>query len=57
MVFGFKKTNEESKRSETVEYVYDRVMEAAKLKNDIEMIARLNEIPNKDLVAYDARYH
>ena len=52
-----KKTNDESKRSETVEYVYDRVMEAAKLKNDIEMIARLNEIPNKDLVAYDARYH
>ena len=52
-----KKTNDESKRSETVEYVYDRVMEADKLKNDIEMIARLNEIPNKDLVAYDARYH
>ena len=52
-----KKTNEESKRSATVEYVYDRVMKASKLKNDIEMIARLNEIPNKDLVAYDAHYH
>ena len=52
-----KKTNDESKRSETVEYVYDRVMEAAKLKNGIEMIAQLNEIPNKYLIAYDAHYH
>ena len=32
-------------------------MNAAKNQNDIDMIARLNEVPNKDLVAYDARYH
>ena len=32
-------------------------MNIAITKNDIILIARLNEVPNKDLVAYDARHY
>ena len=40
-----------------VPLMYDRVMAAAILKDDYIMITRLHEVPNKDLLDYDARYH
>ena len=39
---------------EEVPLMYDTVMAAAILKDDYIMITRLHEVPNKDLVAYDA---
>ena len=37
--------------------VYKSILDAAKQKQDIEMINRLQGVPNGDLVAAEARYH
>lgn len=37
--------------------IYARVLEAAKIKQDDDMLTRLQGVPNGDLVAVEARYH
>ena len=37
--------------------IYDRILETAEIRNDINMITRLRGVVNRDLVAVEARYH
>ena len=37
--------------------MYDRILEAADNRNDINMITRLRGVVNRDLVAVEASYH
>lgn len=39
------------------ESLYARLLEAAKIRNDQNLLIRLSGVPNGDLVAVEARYH